>query len=119
MIDHLDRAVRTLFERRVARSPLLIVIEDLHWADAVSIEALRFLLDRLERARLMLVVTHRPLVELDPFGSSRVSQTAIRLTALDDAQCRTLLASYFGEECVRASAPMTRIVSAAALNRRS
>ena len=101
-------AVRTLFERRLARSPLLIVIEDLHWADAVSLEALRFLLDRLEHARLMLVVTHRPAPELDPFGSGRVSQTAIRLTALDDTQGRTLLASYFGQECVRASSNLCR-----------
>jgi predicted ATPase/class 3 adenylate cyclase len=101
-------AVRTLFERRVARSPLLIVIEDLHWADAVSLEALRFLLDRMEQARLMLVVTHRPVVELDPFGLSRVSQTALRLTPLDDAQGRTVLASYFGEECVRSSNALCR-----------
>jgi adenylate cyclase len=101
-------AVRTLFERRLALSPLLIVVEDLHWADAVSLEALRFLLDRLERARLMLVVAHRPMAELDQFGSSRVSQTALRLTALDDAQGRTLLASYFGKECVRASKNLCR-----------
>jgi predicted ATPase/class 3 adenylate cyclase len=101
-------AVRTLFERRLALSPLLIVIEDLHWADAVSLEALRFLLDRLERARLMLAVTHRPMSELDQFGSSRVSQTALRLTPLDYAQGRTLLASYFGQECVRASNNLCR-----------
>jgi class 3 adenylate cyclase len=101
-------AVRTLFERRVARSPLLIVIEDLHWADAVSLEALRFLLDRMERARMMLVVTHRPVVELDPFGPSRVSQTTLRLTPLEDSQGRMLLASYFGEECVRSSNALCR-----------
>ena len=53
-------AVRTIIERRLALSPLLIVVEDLHWADAVSLEALRFVMDRLERTRLMLVVTHRP-----------------------------------------------------------
>jgi predicted ATPase/class 3 adenylate cyclase len=101
-------AVRTIFERRVALSPCLIVVEDLHWADAVSLEALRFVLDRLERARLMVVVTHRPMAEIDPFASSRVSQTALRLAALDDAQCRTLLASYFGEDCVRASNALCR-----------
>ena len=101
-------AVRTIFERRIALSPLLIVVEDLHWADAVSLEALRFLLDRLERARLMVVVTHRPIVEQDPFVSTRVSQTALRLTALDDAQGRMLLASYFGEECVKASNSLCR-----------
>ncbi len=101
-------AVRTVFERRVALSPLLIVIEDLHWADAISLEALRYLLDRLASARLMLVVTHRPMTELDPFDSSRVNQTTIRLTALDDTQGRMLLASYFGEDCVKASHALCR-----------
>jgi hypothetical protein len=40
----------TLARHARGLSPLLIVIEDLHWADAVSLEAVRFLLDRLERA---------------------------------------------------------------------
>ncbi|MGO4841475.1 adenylate/guanylate cyclase domain-containing protein, partial [Rhizobiaceae sp. 2RAB30] len=51
-------SIRTLFERRLELSPLLITVEDLHRADAVSIEALRFVMDRLERRRLMLLVTH-------------------------------------------------------------
>ena len=59
-------AIRSIIERRLAMSPLLIVIEDLHWADAVSLEALRFVMDRLERTRLMLVVTQRPALENDP-----------------------------------------------------
>ena len=42
-------AIRTIIERRLALSPLLIIVEDLHWADAVSLEALRFVMDRLER----------------------------------------------------------------------
>ena len=58
-------AVRTIIERRLALSPLLIVVEDLHWADAVSLEALRFVMDRLERTRLMLLVTHRPALDDD------------------------------------------------------
>ena len=58
-------AVRTIIERRLALSPLLIIIEDLHWADAVSLEALRFVTDRLERTRLMLLVTQRPELKRD------------------------------------------------------
>jgi len=88
-------AIRTVFERRLALSPLLIIVEDLHWADAVSLEALRFLVDRLERSRLMLLFTHRPMLELDQFGSSRISHTTLRLPPLGDTDGQRLLAAYF------------------------
>ena len=45
-------AVRTLFERRLARAPILLIVEDPHWADAASLEVLRLLADRLDRSRL-------------------------------------------------------------------
>ena len=53
-------AIRTALRATVERAPLLLVIEDLHWADAASLEILRFLMDRLERNRLMLLTTHGP-----------------------------------------------------------
>ena len=90
-------AIRSIIERRLAMSPLLIVIEDLHWADAVSLEALRFVMDRLERTRLMLVVTQRPALENDPLDSSRVSHTTLRLSPLNPSEGQRLLASFFGE----------------------
>ena len=89
-------AIRTVFERRLALSPLLIIVEDLHWADAVSLEALRFLMDRLERTRLMLLFTHRPMLEMDQLDSSRISHTTLRLAPLGAADGQRLLAALFG-----------------------
>jgi len=94
-------AIRTIFERRLALSPLLIVVEDLHWADAVSLEALRFVMDRLEGRRLMLVFTHRPAAEVDQPDSSRISHTALRLAQLSAANARKMLTAFFGAECER------------------
>ncbi|MER8474603.1 adenylate/guanylate cyclase domain-containing protein [Mesorhizobium sp. M1163] len=96
-------AVRTIIERRLALSPLLIVVEDLHWADAVSLEALRFVMDRLERTRLMLLVTHRPAPDNDQLDSSRVSHTALRLPPLSSDDGRSLLAALFGESWVNSA----------------
>jgi predicted ATPase/class 3 adenylate cyclase len=90
-------AIRTVFERRLALSPLLIIVEDLHWADAVSLEALRFLMDRLERTRLMLLFTHRSMLEVDQFGSGRISHTALRLGPLGFADGQKLLAAFFSQ----------------------
>ena len=96
-------AVRTIIDRRLALSPLLIIVEDLHWADAVSLEALRFVMDRLERTRLMLVVTHRSALDNDPLDSSRVSHTALRLSPLSDSDGQRLLAALFGDHWSRSS----------------
>lgn len=90
-------AIRTIFERRLALGPLLIVVEDVHWADAVSLEALRFLMDRLERQRLIVVFTHRPTFDVEQLDSRRISHTTLRLAPIDDIDGRKLLTSLFGE----------------------
>ncbi|AHG45411.1 adenylate cyclase [Rhizobium leguminosarum bv. trifolii CB782] len=90
-------AVRTVFERRLAQGPLLLVIEDLHWADAASLEVLRFMMDRLERSRLMLLAIYRPTSQTDPLNSDRVNVTVQRLDPLFAADGQKLLAAFFGE----------------------
>ncbi len=90
-------AIRTVFERRLALSPLLIIVEDLHWADTVSLEALRFLIDRIERTRLMLLFTHRPMLDTDQFGSRRISHTTLRLVPLGAVDAQKLLAAFFDQ----------------------
>ena len=54
--------------RLAARWPLLIVVEDAHWADASTLALLRLLLDRLREVAALVVVTARPegLAELIP-----------------------------------------------------
>lgn len=96
-------AIRVVFERRLAQSPLLIIVEDLHWADTISLEAMRFVMDRLERKRLMLLFTHRPLAENDRLGSDRISQSALRLLPLGAVEGEALLAALLGQRLVRSS----------------
>jgi hypothetical protein len=50
----------TLFLKRVAaRRPLLVVLDDLHWADEASLRLLRFLAAALTDARLLVLATYR------------------------------------------------------------
>ena len=51
--------VGTLFRRAAATRPLLLVIEDLHWADRASLELLRFLAPQLSSSRQLVVATFR------------------------------------------------------------
>lgn len=98
MRRQLFAAVRAIFERRLSRAPLLLVIEDLHWADAASLEAISFVLDRTEGSPLMLLTTQRPDADADRLRPGRTSLTALRLAPLSETDRRLLLAAFFGEE---------------------
>jgi len=54
------RAVRELLERMSASRPLVLVLDDLHWADHASIELLSALLRRPPNAAVLLAVSLRP-----------------------------------------------------------
>lgn len=48
-----------LFIRFAAGRPLVVVVEDVHWSDATSLELLHLLARRLQSARVLFVVTAR------------------------------------------------------------
>ena len=52
-------ALRAVLERECAKHPLLVVFEDLHWADASSREVLAFLASQPPRGPVMFVGTYR------------------------------------------------------------
>ncbi|GAA2790378.1 hypothetical protein GCM10010452_18380 [Crossiella cryophila] len=56
----LHRAVRAALEAVVGRAGLVVVLDDLHWADVASLELLDHLVRRPGRGRLTFVVAHRP-----------------------------------------------------------
>jgi predicted ATPase len=102
-----------LFENVVAfcqalceQAPLLLVLEDAHWADSGSLALLRHLARRTRRQPLLLVATYRE-VELDqtrPFQEVLMDLnrerlvTRLRLSRLDQAGTRDMLAALFAEE---------------------
>jgi DNA-binding CsgD family transcriptional regulator len=55
----LHYAVRTLLERLTRRTPMLLALDDVHWADAASVELLTHLLRRF-RGPLLTAVAYRP-----------------------------------------------------------
>ncbi|MEO8263590.1 MAG: AAA family ATPase [Pseudolysinimonas sp.] len=58
-IDRLDEVVTTLLERLSSQRPLVVIIEDLHWADAATLDVLRFAARVLQTGRLLLVLSYR------------------------------------------------------------
>jgi len=69
------RAVKTLLSGAAAQHPLMIVFEDLHWADPTSVELLEQLLPLTDHASLLLICLFRPETKHD---SWRIKETAAR-----------------------------------------
>jgi DNA-binding CsgD family transcriptional regulator len=54
------RAVRRLFELLARRKPVVLVLDDVHWADSASVELLGALLQKPPVAPVLLVLATRP-----------------------------------------------------------
>ncbi|NIO68859.1 MAG: protein kinase, partial [Anaerolineae bacterium] len=86
--------------------PLLLVLEDAHWADSGTLSLLRHLARHTRRQQVMIVATYRE-VELDearPFHEVLLDlnrerlATRLKLPRLDREQTRELLAVLFAKE---------------------
>jgi predicted ATPase/class 3 adenylate cyclase len=69
--------------------PLVIVIEDLHWADASTLEVVQLLAEQGATAPLLLVCTARP--EFHPQGPLRAHHTQITLNRLSARNVREMI----------------------------
>jgi len=69
------RAVARLVECLAGERPLVLVCEDLHWADPSSLELLEHLMGLTDRASLLLLCVFRPNRD---HGSWRLRETAAR-----------------------------------------
>jgi tetratricopeptide (TPR) repeat protein len=69
-------AVASFIARAAAHEPLLLVLEDIHWADEASLALLGFVAGELRSARLLVVATSR---EHDPHRRPRGLADAVRL----------------------------------------
>jgi adenylate cyclase len=107
-------AMRRLIERRLRQGPLLLVVENLQWADAASVELLQALVDRLPDQPLMVIATYRPSPERPVLATTRVPHTMLRLMPLSPADSEALLAAYLGASSARMPLSLRRLVLARA-----
>ena len=92
------KSLRQLFEKTAARQPLVLVFEDVHWADQSSITLLEGMLRLTADAAVLMVIVSRPDF---PRTSGRIVDIArqqyadryqeLHLAPLDDQQCDVLV----------------------------
>ncbi|MBK6769874.1 MAG: AAA family ATPase [Ardenticatenales bacterium] len=83
-----------LLLRRAAVQPLLLVHEDLHWADPTTLEMLEMLVGAAADARIMLLMTSRPGHDIAVARRSEVAQ--LTLSRLSDGQTSRVAARISG-----------------------
>src|SRR5205823_5452813 len=91
----LNEVVRNLVHLQVARGPLLIVAEDLHWIDSASRSVLADLVADLASLPCLFVGTGRSEWQ-PPWSSLRVE-----LSTLDETESRAMVAQCLGGEVER------------------
>jgi DNA-binding NarL/FixJ family response regulator len=94
------RAVRQLIERLASRQPLVLVLDDVHWADRASLELVEHLLRRPPDAPVLIAIAHRS-GRADPRLLGAVEAAAredlveaVELGPLKPAEVATMLAKW-------------------------
>jgi class 3 adenylate cyclase/tetratricopeptide (TPR) repeat protein len=91
-------ALRRFFERLAARKPLLIVVDDIQWAEESFLEFIEYVADFVEARPIALVCLARPdLLETRPdWGAGTSSAELVSLAPLGADHARRLIENLLG-----------------------
>ena len=87
---------RLFFERMANEAPVVMVFEDLHWADASLLEFVEYLLEWSRNHAIYILTLARPdLVERQPhWGAAKRNFTSLALEPLAEPAMRSLLEGF-------------------------
>ena len=102
-------AWRRFLEGLAEQRPLVVVVEDIHWADESLLDFLDELVDWLTDVPLLVVATARPeLLERRPgWGGGKLNATTLALSPLSDEQTAELIGRLLGRPLLAAEAQQT------------
>jgi class 3 adenylate cyclase/tetratricopeptide (TPR) repeat protein len=83
------RALTWLFEALAYKSPVLLVVEDMHWLDSTSRDLLDSIVERTPKLPVICVVTSRP--EASPTWVAQAHVTALSLNRFDEQHTVALI----------------------------
>ncbi len=93
-------AFRRLIESAGATNPLVLIFEDIHWAEPPLLDLIEYLATWTRDASVLIICPSRPeLVDTRPaWGSGRMEASRISLEPLTEDESRTLLAALLTVE---------------------
>ena len=97
--DESFAAWRRFFEQLARDRPLVLVFEDLHWADDTLLDFVDELADRALAAPLLVLCTARPemLARRQGWGGGKPNSLTVTLQPLSDSETETILAAALAE----------------------
>ena len=115
--EEAEWAVRRLLEVIGERGPLVVVFDDLHWAEPGLLDMIDHVSDAARDAAILLICTARPefLDARAGWAGGKLNATSILLEPLTDAQSESLIANLVGSTGL-AEEVRSRIVQAAGGN---
>ena len=92
-------AVRTALESLARRQPLVLVLDDVHWAEPTLLDLIEHLADwTVDAPVLLLCVARQELLEARPgWGGGKSYATTLTLEPLNDAESQQLMVSLLGQ----------------------
>ena len=88
---------------RAAHRPLIVMLDDLHWADDASLDVLDQLAGGFERLPVLLITLFRSETSWQPPWWNRQNHRWLRLAGLGEGESAALLAALFAPEVVPAT----------------
>ncbi|HUA03447.1 MAG TPA: BTAD domain-containing putative transcriptional regulator [Solirubrobacteraceae bacterium] len=111
--EQLPWAVRRLLESLAGERPVILVIDDVHWADAPLLDMIDYLVDWLRAPVVLLCLARPDLLETRPgWGGGHTRVNSIVLGPLDDAAALRLLDQRLGERQMSAGQRAQILVTA-------
>ena len=96
-LGEINWAARKFFEMLATDAPLVVVVDDIHWAEDALLELLEHVRDAAVDAPILLLTTARhDLLEAHPGWGTKPNQANLALRPLDDAATARIVASLFG-----------------------
>ena len=95
-------AWRRFLEANALERRLVLVFEDLHWADDVMLDFVDYLVDRSRSVPLLALCTARPelLTRRPGWGGGKVNSSTILLTPLSEDETSSLVSALLGAAAI-------------------
>jgi tetratricopeptide (TPR) repeat protein len=112
--EEISWAVRKLLEASAEKRPLVVVLDDIHWAEPTLLDLIDHVADLSRDAPMLLLCMARPeLLDRRPgWGGGKLNTTTIQLQPLDEQESEALVDNLLGRARLQGDV-LARIVGSA------